>query len=73
MGRIWRETPSPAFLHAEYGVYHGKWMPQMDRCWMSNDGIQVLSRLLMTDWGKVEHASITLLEMFTWNGESDLP
>ena len=35
-------------------------MPQIDRCWISNDGLQVTSRLLMTKWGKVEHAAITI-------------
>lgn len=73
MGRIWKETPSPAFLHAEFGVYQGMWMPQMDRCWMSDDGLQVTSRLLMTKWGKVEHACITIVGKFTMNGESNLP
>lgn len=45
----------------------------MDRCWMSDDGIQVTSRLLRTDWGKVEHAAITVTDSFTFNGESELP
>ena len=31
----------------------------MDRCWWSDDGYQVTSRLLFTEWGKVEHAAIT--------------
>ena len=35
-------------------------MPQMDRYWISNDGLQVTSRLLMTKWGKVKHAAITI-------------
>lgn len=73
MNRIWKETIPPKFLHDTYGVYRGSWMPQMDRCWMSDDGIQVTSRLLMTEWGKVEHAAITLTDGFTVNGEGDLP
>jgi len=48
-------------------------MPQMDRCRMSDDGIQVTSRLLRTDWGKVEHAAITITNSFSFNGESELP
>lgn len=73
MGRIWTETISPAYMHDTLGVYNGIWMPQMDRCWISDDGLQVTSRLLRTEWGKVEHAAITPTERFTWNGESDLP
>ena len=48
-------------------------MPQMDRCWMSDDGLQVTSRLLMTKRGKVEHAAITIPGSFTRNSESDIP
>ena len=73
MGRVWKETLAPAYLHNILGVYQGIWMPQMDRCWMSDDGLQVTSRLLMTKWGKVEHAAITIPGSFTRNGESDIP
>ena len=73
MSRTWRETVSPAYLHQEFGIYKGIWMPQMDRCWMSDDGLQVLSRLLRTKWGKVEHASITRVGEITLNGEADMP
>lgn len=73
MNRIWKATVPPKYLHDNYGVYRGIWMPQMDRCWMSDDGIQVTSRLLMTEWGKVEHAAITLMDGFSVNGEGDLP
>ena len=37
----------------------------MDRCWFSDDGYQVTSRILITDWGKVEHAAIT------YNGDEE--
>ena len=73
MSRVWKETLSPTYLHDTYGVYQGIWMPQMDRCWISDDGIQVTSRLLETKWGKVEHAAITTINSLTFNGESDLP
>ena len=73
MSRTWRETVSPAYLHQEFGIYKGIWMPQMDRCWMSDDGLQVLSRLLRTKWGKVEHASITRVGEIALNGEADMP
>ena len=33
-------------------------MPQMDRCWFSDDGYQVTSRILITDWGKVKQCRV---------------
>ena len=72
MGRIWKEAISPTYLHETFGIYQGVWMPQMDRCWMSSDGMQVTSRLLMTKWGKVEHASITIPGSLSRNGESEV-
>lgn len=48
----------------------------MDRCWISNDGYQVTSRLLRTDWGKVEHACISIIDhenSFSCNGERSIP
>ncbi|MBR1810039.1 MAG: hypothetical protein IJ766_00105 [Clostridia bacterium] len=75
--REWRETIAPQYLHEQFGVYHGQWMPQMDRCWMSNDGLQVTSRLLITPWGKVEHAAISIIRhdgsLFSANGEREIP
>ena len=56
--RVWLDVLPPKYLHDSFGVYHGKWMPDMDRCWESNDGYQVMSRMLSTPWGKVEHVSI---------------
>ena len=72
MGRVWKETVPPTVLHEQFGVYSGIWMPQMDRCWNSDDGFQVMSRLIMTDWGKVEHAAIIIIGSMTTNGESDI-
>ena len=48
----------------------------MDRCWMSSDGFQVTSRILSTEWGKVEHAAILVVDKDNWfssNGERDIP
>lgn len=77
MSRKWSETLSPKYMHDTLGVYQGVWMPQMDRCWNSNDGYQVMSRLINTDWGKVEHATIIKLTkdgtQFSMNGERDIP
>ena len=42
MKRIWRETISPKWMHDTLGIFHGYWMPQMDRCWISDDGYQVV-------------------------------
>ena len=51
-------------------------MPQMDRCWFSDDGYQVTSRILITDWGKVEHAAITYNgdeeNLFSFDGSRDI-
>ena len=49
----------------------------MDRCWFSDDGYQVTSRILITDWGKVEHAAITYNgdeeNLFSFDGSRDIP
>lgn len=56
--RVWHKTIPPKILHKEFGVYTGDWMPQMDRCWESSDGYEVMSRKVRTDWGVVEHVAI---------------
>jgi len=74
--RFWKETLAPKYLHEVMGVYHGVWWPDMDRCWLSNDGYQVTSRIIFTDWGKVEHAAIMLTSdsaFMSANGERDIP
>ena len=55
----------------DIGAAHGHHL--IHRCWISDDGIQVTSRLLETKWGKVEHAAITVIDSLTFNGENDLP
>lgn len=56
----WTETITPKQAVKELGVpYHG-WMREMDRAWVSEDGqYSVMSRLLRTPVGKVEHVAIT--------------
>jgi hypothetical protein len=74
--RIWKETLAPKYLHEVLGVYHGAWFPDMDRCWRSNDGYQVTSRIIFTEWGKVEHAAVQLIDddaFLSSNGERDIP
>lgn len=56
--RKWIKGVSPRQLNSIMPVYKGIWMPQMDRCWESDDGYSVLSRLVRTKWGKVEHVTI---------------
>lgn len=58
MGRVWKQVLSPKQMNKVFDVYHGEWMPHMDRCWNSDDHLQVLSRLIRTDWGTVEHVTI---------------
>ena len=80
MSRKWTEIISPKYMHDTLGVYQGTWMPQMDRCWVSDDGYQVMSRLINTEWGKVEHATIKRLILrdedimlgSKWNGRYSL-
>lgn len=71
--RKWTEVISPKLVHDELGLYKGSWMPDMDRCWISDDGYSVTSRLLMTEWGKVEHATIEKRGGMTAGGEKDIP
>lgn len=76
MSRVWKEVPSPKMLQKVANIYRGQWMPQMDRCWASDDGFEVMSRLLITDWGKVEHATIIAVSkemMFSSDGSRDIP
>ena len=56
----WVKSITPAKVQSMINVYHGQWMPEMDRCWIrKEDGVCVCSRLLRTEWGKVEHVTIT--------------
>ena len=47
-------------LHEKLGVYAGQWTPEMDRCWIrKEDGVCVSSRLIRTDFGLIEHVTLT--------------
>lgn len=59
MSRVWYSSVDPKKLHDTFGIYKGDWMPQMDRYWSSDDGYHVMSRLINTEWGKVEHVTIS--------------
>lgn len=80
MSRIWCKGMSPRQLNKMMEtntgekVYKGDWMPQMDRYWESDDGFGVMSRLVNTPWGKVEHASIMRISnTHTSDGTRDIP
>ena len=56
----WIKSIPPKMLHDQFGIYRGQWNPEMDRCWIrEEDGCCVCSRLLRTDWGNVEHVTIS--------------
>lgn len=71
----WIKAIPPKMLQDSFGIYHGQWMPEMDRCWFrKEDGTCVSSRLLRTKMGKVEHVTITrrLPGVFiSTNGDAD--
>ena len=62
--------------HMRFLLVTFAWFPDMDRCWRSNDGYQVTSRIIFTEWGKVEHAAVQLIDddaFLSSNGERDIP
>ena len=56
--RKWYKCIPPKKLQEVAEVYVGIWMPQMDRYWESDDGFNVMSRAIKTEWGIVEHVTI---------------
>lgn len=66
--RTWHKCIPPKVLHENFGIYKGIWMPQMDRYWESDDGYSVMSRLIRTEWGPVEHLTIQRMR-----GKGDIP
>lgn len=68
--RKWYKCIPPKKVQEEFGkVYQGIWMPQMDRYWESDDGLSVMSRLLKTKWGQVEHVTIKAMVGGMWSGD----
>ena len=68
--RKWIKCIPPKKVQEEFGnVYQGTWMPQMDRYWESDDGLSVMSRLLKTKWGQVEHVTIKAMVGGMWSGD----
>ncbi len=51
----------PKMFHEQFGIYHGQWLPEMDRCWEDYErGYSVCSRMIRTkQFGCVEHVTIT--------------
>ena len=76
----WIKSITPAKLQSIIPIYQGQWMKEMDRCWIrKEDGVCVSSRLLRTDWGKVEHVTITRRKIsadgsgdFTWSEKQQI-
>lgn len=58
MGRKWVEIAAPKDSPAEERIAMKSWMMDMDRAWLSSDGIIVYSRILDTGRFVVEHAAI---------------
>ena len=56
--RKWYKVIPPKKAQEVMNLYHGIWMPYMDRCWESDDGYSVMSRQIRTDWGIMEHVTI---------------
>ena len=56
--RTWHKCIPPKYVHNKLGMYHGEWLPQMDKYWESDDGYDVMSRKIRTDWGVVEHVTV---------------
>lgn len=67
--RKWIKCIPPKQVHEQFGVYRGAWMPQMDRYWESDDGLSVMSRLLKTAWGPVEHVTIKTMVGGMFSGD----
>lgn len=61
MSRVWHKTIPPKKAQELMNIYHGVWLPQMDRCWESEDGYSVMSRQIKTVYGTVEHVTIQKL------------
>lgn len=63
MSRVWKDTLSPKAVNEMLGVYENStWHKQCDRCWISDDGYQVCSRLIRTEIGNVEHVTISKMD-----------
>lgn len=74
MIRKWHKVLSPKQVQELAHCYHGNWLPQMDRCWESEDGYSVMSRLIRTEWGNVEHVTIERMTKFLpMGGVADIP
>lgn len=74
--RHWLKVIPPKMVQEKLQLYRGVWMPQMDRCWESDDGYSVMSRQIRTEWGVVEHLSIQRSEScgtFCGDGTYDIP
>ena len=67
--RTWHKSIPMKYLHDQYGLYNGTWSAQMDRYWESDDGFTVSSRQIKTEWGVIEHVTITRIN----DADGDIP
>lgn len=73
--RKWYKCIPPKYVHEKLGMYHGEWLPQMDKCWESDDGYSVMSRKIRTDWGVVEHVTVQRMGIagdIPWSVKQDI-
>lgn len=56
--RKWYKLIPPKKCNEIVPIYQGVWMPLMDRYWESEDGYSVMSHLIRTEIGVVEHVTI---------------
>lgn len=73
MGRVWHKVIPPKKVQEITPMYQGVWMPYLDRAWESEDGYGVMSRLIKTAWGTVEHVTIQKLGVISMGGAADIP
>lgn len=70
--RKWIKCIPPKKAQQMFSIYKGLWMPHMDRYWESDDGYSAMSRQIKTDWGVVEHLTITRMGIPSNDGSKDI-
>ena len=69
----------PKYMHDVLGIYPKTnlrigWYTDMDRAWFDSEtGIEVCSRLIRTQFGNVEHVTITRTDKISNDGSGDIP
>lgn len=68
--RTWHKLIPLKKAHEVLGMYSGTWSKQLDRYWESDDGYNVSSRQIRTEWGVIEHVTIQRMGL---NNKGDIP